>query len=367
MMQDNTTEAFFALVKAGLWELDVQLASFGKIDFNEVYRLAEEQAVVGLVAAGLEHVKDIKVPQDIALTFVGSALQLERRNTDMNIFIGHLIERMRRCDIYALLVKGQGVAQCYERPLWRTSGDVDLFLSKGNFEKALKLLTPISSRVQEEKGERKHVALTIDGWEVELHGTLWSCLWNKIDHTIDEVQYEVFCGGAVRSWMNGDIQVFLPRADEDIVFVFSHILQHFYRGGIGLRQICDWCRLLWAFRDTIKSNVLEQRLKKMGVFSEWKTISSFAVVYLGMPESAIPLYSPDTKWRKKAERLSQLLLEMGNFGHSRDLSYQQGKNTLVRKSITAMRLAKDNLRQLAISPVNPIRVWFNMFFTSIKK
>lgn len=44
---DSNQQAFFALVRAGLWEQDVQLLPFGKVDFSAVMRLAEEQAVVG--------------------------------------------------------------------------------------------------------------------------------------------------------------------------------------------------------------------------------------------------------------------------------------------------------------------------------
>lgn len=43
----------------------------------------------------------------------------------------------------------------------------------------------------------------------------------------------------------------MPRAEEDVVYVFAHILQHFFKGGIGLRQICDWCRLLYTYRDSL--------------------------------------------------------------------------------------------------------------------
>ena len=121
----NNLEAFYALIKVGLWEKDVRLEEFGEIDFGEIYRLAEEQSVVGLVAAGLEHVIDIKVQKEYALHFVGQALQLEKRNIAMDTFIAGIIEGMRKQDIYTLLMKGQGVAQCYERPLWRSSGDID--------------------------------------------------------------------------------------------------------------------------------------------------------------------------------------------------------------------------------------------------
>lgn len=51
MRKDNTIEVFFALVRAGLWETDVQLTSYGEVDYESILRIAREQSVVGLVAA----------------------------------------------------------------------------------------------------------------------------------------------------------------------------------------------------------------------------------------------------------------------------------------------------------------------------
>ena len=98
----NNQQAFLALVRAGLWETEVRLLPYGDIDFGEIYRLAQEQSVLGLVAAGLEHVNDIKVPKDIALLFAGEALQLEQRNIAMNYAIGELVDRMRAAGICSL-------------------------------------------------------------------------------------------------------------------------------------------------------------------------------------------------------------------------------------------------------------------------
>ena len=78
-MRDNTIEAFFALVRAGLWETEVRLEPYSEVDFDEILQLAQEQTVVGLVAAGLEHVDDVKVPQALTLQFVGHALQIEKQ------------------------------------------------------------------------------------------------------------------------------------------------------------------------------------------------------------------------------------------------------------------------------------------------
>ena len=130
--RDNTVEAFFELLRAGLWEENIELRQYGDIDYALLYKLAEEQSIIGIIAAGLEHVIDIKPPKELGLIFAGMALQLEQRNLSMNSFLAELVTKMRKMNIYALLVKGQGIAQYYERPLWRASGDIDFLFSNNN-------------------------------------------------------------------------------------------------------------------------------------------------------------------------------------------------------------------------------------------
>jgi len=313
-MTNNNQQAFFALVRAGLWEKEARLLPYGDLDYAEVMRLAQEQAVVGLVAAGLEHVTDVKVPQVWALQFAGQTIQLEQRNKAMNQFIADLIAKMREADIYTLLVKGQGIAQCYERPQWRSSGDVDLFLSAENFEKAKSLLLPLSSGNKPECNYSKELGFYIDSWSVELHGTQRTGLSSRVDAEIDAVQRDLFYGGEVRSWNNGGATVFLPAADEDVFTVFTHFVKHFYKeGGLTVRQVCDWCRMLWTYKDSIDSKLLERRIKRVGLISEWKAFGMLAVNYLGMLTEAMPLYSKDEKWSRKAERIVDFILKGGEW------------------------------------------------------
>lgn len=367
MLSDNQ-QAFLALVRAGLWEKDVLLSPYQDINWQEVYRLATEQSVLGLVLAGLERYKNLNanLNQEMRLQWIGEVQVIEQRNKAMDGFVAELIDRLRKDGVYCVLVKGQGVAQCYENPLWRASGDIDLLLSNDNYQKAYEYLTPLATKVDGEKEYTKHQALTISGWKVELHGTLRSGLWGRLEQTVDEVQKAVFYGGCVRSWQNGETQVFLPDVNEDVFFVFSHILQHFFKGGIGLRQICDWCRLLWKYRDSLNIELLEKRLRAAGVMSEWKVLGSMAVNMLGMPVEAMPFYSSDIKWKKKADRVLSYILETGNFGHNRDVSYQKNTPVLHRKFITMWRQTVDNARHFLVFPKDSVKAWWSIFVAGIK-
>ena len=357
MKLDKNQQAFLTLLKAGLWEKDARLLSSDGVDFACVYKLAQEQSVAGLVAAGLEHIVDMKVPQADALAFGAIALQLEHSNQAMNEFVAWLIERLRAAGVNAVLVKGQGIAQCYHRPLWRACGDVDLLLDAENYTKAVEYLSGIAQEIEFEDEFRKHRSFVIDTWEVECHGTLRGELWRRLDKGIDAVQDDTFANGSVRVWRNGDTDVFIPAADNDVVFVFCHILQHFFKTGVGLRQICDWCRLLWTYRSDVDVSLLESRIRAMGIMSEWKAFGSLAVDYLGMPAEVMPLYSPSARWSRKASRILRLVFKTGNMGHNQDYSYLKTYPYLIRKCISFWRQICATFRHMVIFPLDSLRVW----------
>ena len=357
MFQVKEQEQFLELVRAGLWVgYNPRVLAHGTaVDWDEIFRIAEEQSVIGLVAAGIECLPPAeRPPQEVLLQFIGRALQIEQQNNELNAYLAKLVGLLRQNDVYVILVKGQGIAQCYKKPLWRSSGDIDLLLSDSNYKKAKDVLTPLSLSVEKEYTSFKHLGMTMEGgFVVELHGTMHSRLTKRIDKVINEVQKDVFFGGNVRSWNNDETTVFLPAFDCDVIFVFTHILRHFFFEGIGLRQICDWCRLLYTYKDSLNHGLLESRIKKAGLMSEWKAFAAFAVEYLGMPVDAMPLYSADKRWNRKAAKICADILKVGNFGHKQRRDYT-GMNYLLRKFVSFWGRLSDMLRHFSIFPKDSV-------------
>ena len=372
---DNIKRAFFELIKAGLFPVYgkggmVHDSLFKDVDWEKVFQLAQEQSVQGLLLQGIEVLKakgiDLSVPKVLLLQWIGEVQVIEQRNKEMNAFIAELIDKLRKDDIYALLVKGQGVAQCYENPLWRSSGDVDLLLSADNYEKAKEVLIPLASEAETEYKGFKHLGMTIDGWVVELHGSLWVGLPQRINRVLDEIQADTFYGGNVRSWLNGQTQIFMLGKENDIVYVFVHFINHFYKEGVGLRQICDWCRLMWTYKDSLNYGLLEQRIKSAGLVSEWKAFGALAVDYLGMPVAAMPFYSDSTKWKKKARLIMEFVLKSGNMGHNRDMSHFSKYPYLIRKCVSMGRRISDLINHARIFPLDSLRFFPRIMFNGVR-
>lgn len=373
---DKNQKAFFELLRAGLWadieSTDMRNQGFTELeDWGKVYQLAEEQSVIGVVLAGIESFKfqdlSFNIPQELLLQWIGEVQMLEQQNKEMNHFIGVLVDKMRNAGIYTLLVKGQGIAQCYDKPLWRNCGDVDFFLSEENLKNAKGFLIPLAESVDEENRYERHLGMTIDSWVVELHGSLRCGLSRNIDRALDQIKDDTFHGGNVRSWLNGKTQVFLLNVNNDAIYVFTHFLNHFYKGGVGIRQVCDWCRLLWKYRDKVDITLLEKRLRQMGLMSEWKAFGAFAVDYLGMPAEAMTLYSADMKWKKKADKICSFVMEVGNFGHNRDSSYYNKYPFLVRKAISLGNRCTDLFHHARIFPMDSFRFFPYMMLNGFRE
>ena len=362
----SNTVILLELIRGGLWGTEVSLSNCEDIDYSSVMQLAEEQSVVGLVTAGLERVEDMKIPQQWSLQFIGSTLQLEQRNKSMNAFVALLISKIRAAGIYTLLVKGQAIAQCYEKPLWRACGDVDLFLSEENYAKAKELLVPLATSVEKEYEREKHLGMSIDGWVVELHGRLYCGLSSRIERELDDIYVDTFNGGNVRSWNNNGVQVFQLGIENDVFYVFTHILQHFYKEGVGLRQICDWCRLMWTYRDKIDVQKLKSRLKRAGIMSAWKAFYALASKYLGMPDFGSGLTVHDSRFDKKADRIMDFILKSGNMGHNRDISHFSKYPYLLRKCVSMGRRIGDLINHARIFPLDSLRFFPRIMWNGLR-
>ena len=366
MNQYKNQKVFLALLQGGLWsDGNLEIRIDEAADWQEVYRLATEQSVLGLVLSGLEH-SDVKPPKELLLQWIGEVQQIEQRNKAMNGFIAHLIDKLRKEDVYSLLVKGQGVAQCYEKPLWRCAGDIDLLLSNDNYLKAKSALKPIASEVANEDVVTKHQALVIKGFDVELHGKMPFIISKRVDDGIDDVLDDLFCRGNVRSWDCNGTQVFLPSPDNDVILVFTHFLHHFFIEGVGLRQICDWCRLLYTYKDTLNYGLLELRIRKMGLMSEWKAFYNLASRYLGMPDLDSRLMIQDSRFDKKADRIMGVVLESGNFGHNKDLSYRSRYSGMTYKIVAAWRRLKDFASLVPVFPLDAPRFYVTYVLGKVK-
>ena len=104
----------------------------------------------------------------------------------------------------------------------------------------------------------------------------------------------------------------------------------------------------------------------MGLMSEWKAFYNLASRYLGMPDYGSGLMVHDSRFDKKADRILELVLESGNFGHNKDLSYRTRYSGLTYKIVAAWRRLKDFASLIPVFPLDAPRFFFTYLFNKAK-
>ena len=335
-------EIFLELLKIGLWgeenyinNLKDNKAFFKDIDWEEVYRHAVAQTMIGILADGINSIglNELKVPQDIKFKLIQHVIRIEQANEKMNIFLPQLYKKLNKADIHAWLLKGQGVAQCYLRPNHRQSGDIDLFfLNKAHYEKAGELLSKYDNGKETE--ETEHYAFTINGIVVELHGKIVARTNRKLDRNFIPWTKEIAQNEEEIIQKTVTVDPGQTTADftwpTDSAAHSYQIVRHYFEGGIGLRQVSDWMRYLYVHHHQINQEQLTAHLKRLGVTKIWQVFGAMAVDFLGCPKECMLLY--DSKYSKDGATILQYILRSGNFGYFDDRLQNRPKNVSRRES-----------------------------------
>lgn len=395
---DTATSLFFTLLRSGLWGTEPVLppsqgaaearggnqdtyssgtsAATGLTDcdnpgggitppdleiWKRAYRLATEQTVAGLVTDGAAVCPSGYVPGVVSLKLMSTRVATEKRNAAINAMIARVIPLFDEAGIPTVLVKGQAVARCYSRPEGRMPGDIDLMIRPEDYDAAKAVLSGIADDLESENLDKMHFGAMIGDIEIELHGTVHTSLGNRINDILDSAQAALFEPGGCRSIDIGGTRVRIPSIDFDAMFIFVHLLQHFYCGGLGLRQLCDWTMVLHSHYGEIDRDLLKTRLKEMGIMSEWQAFLAFIVRYLGLPEQEAPLYS--RRAEAKADKLWKFMEKVGNFGKKRRRRDHSKDPYLIRKIESFCRNSKDFLNHATVFPLDSVK-FFWMYFTT---
>lgn len=364
----DTDKVFFMILRAGLWEQDEGL-SVCTVDWESIYNISREQGMSVIVADGISVMKKnnpaLAIPSDVQSLFLHDLLRCEVRNRHMNETLSHLCKSLNDDNIQALVLKGQGVALNYVNPLHRIPGDIDFLLYGEDYERAASIFSPKVQKVEKENISKKHLAMLFGDVEVEIHGTIRVDFGKKNNAILDDMQRMMFSSQDFRVWDCNGTAVLLPSADFDAVFIFIHFVQHFYHGGLGLRQICDWAMHLSHFAGDIDTSLLSHRISSLHMNREWRIFGWIAVNMLGLPKDKMPFY--DDSYSKAARVVWSSIKMSGNFGRNfnagRDVSNEP---YLYRKLKSLSRQTKWMSRHLCVSVPNTIKVYCAMLSNSTR-
>lgn len=349
MILSKTEKVLLALLRAGLWMREpeeAELLSLTDDEWNEVYRLANEQTVAGPVFQGICMLEeDAMPPTDLLELWVVQVEHIEQASRHMAEIIDEIITFLHEKSLHPLLLKGHGIARMYEHPLQRSCGDIDLYLHDDEFEKGVAAFK--EKGITPKKMPDNAYILKWKNIEVELHNRVFDI-------------YNPCCQKDIRKQTEAEgHDGIYPTPLMNLLILNTHILKHIIGPGVGLRQLSDMARAMYFLDGQYDKDIYLQKCKDWHI-SKWSDqLHAILVKYLGLPTRYLPTACEDIQ---PDDYILQKILKGGNFGkhHDDNKDSYHGKWYTIKHSLGnighSLRLAPGEtigyLLQLAIGQYN---------------
>jgi len=304
-------KSFFALLSAGLWNRkpDCECFPLTPEQWERVYKLACKQTVECTVYDGMLQLPDhFFPPKNLILKWVVTVDAIEKKNKQMNSTIAGLSDLFTKNRITAFLMKGQGVAACYDNPLHRLCGDIDwAFPDRESYVSANQLIQGQNINIEKQAGFSADYEW--NGFVVEHHRNMIDISNPFLSNYLRRLQQQE----QVRSnqlEIEGRF-ILLPSPLLMHLSVNTHILRHLLSFGISIRQLCDSARICNQYHQRPEIQSLKTIYRKLGIYHWVQLLNSLLVNYLGMPAESLPF---PLKAHQNADLMMKDMLQGGSFG-----------------------------------------------------
>ena len=303
---------YLEFIRWSLHHTDAAPSFISEIDWQELLSFAKKQTIIGIYLQGIQRLGDVsnKPSEDDVMDWMGEYIKIVRRNTKTDDAVAWLAKFMRSNDIGFFVFKGQTVASYYPTPEIRTSGDVDFYVFKKDWDRAKSLLTKEVTITDDHSGQ--HLEFTKDGVPFEMHYHTAVFASGSKQRYWDELIESYFNDVLDHVEING-IEVPTLPPTLNAIYLFVHIYHHFLKEGIALRQFIDWMMFLEAKHEEIVVSELTAKLERLGLLRAFKAFGAILTEVLGMDVKFFP-YSLTYRDKKYVDKIMSIVLWYGNFG-----------------------------------------------------
>ena len=403
---------FFEFLQVAIGNRESLSRELSDNEWQDIFRLLKEHALLGVGFTAVErlHTKGIVCPAELRMKWYALAVQIERRNEQLNGLCAELTRRYEHDGLATCILKGQGNLLNYPEGLRnrRIPGDIDIWCMppKDGLDIAVqtgrnsveyvkyhgvravieyvKLQHRICGSNKKPRPIYHHVdAPAIEGVEVEAHfrtGYIHSPLRNWRMQRWFAQHYE----GCVANKTSYGFS--MPTPSVNVIYQMTHLFSHYFQEGVGLRQILDIYYALIAWRESVENGYGKQ---SQGMWSEglgtavmsaqevMAVLRSFgmtrfaaAVMYVLQEVFAIPkrqlitderLLITDGPWllcepnEKEGKKLLAEIMQGGNFGQYDERGKEFKNGGMVKHGVwklkRVMRLVRSYPEEALWEPV----------------
>lgn len=297
---------------------------------TSVFVTAQKQAVAALILPVIDNlsINTVRLPKQLVFEWIGICEKTSAMNLVVNQRCVEITKIFANAGFRTCILKGQGNALLYDNPLARSSGDIDIWVDADRET----ITRFVKERYPDAEDSNLHIEFPIfKDVTVEVHYRPTIARSHKCNQRLQSY-YDSWAEECFSNKVSiGSEQVSVPVPELNVVMQLSHIMNHFFEEGIGLRQIVDYYYILKKTgfdRPKIGNKIDSFGMGKFNRAMMWVLHHE-----LGLEDKYLTA-KPD---KKRGKLLMDEIIEGGNFGR-----YDQRRvKELYKKSPFIYKIARN--------------------------
>ena len=320
---------YFSLLRSALWNSPVVIGD--AIDWKAVMKMAEHHGNNGLLSDVALRMEGDNKPSPKMRAWMQTSLRngLLHQMRQRQILVS-AVGLLREHGLEPVLLKGFSLALLYPNPSLRQFGDIDLFVGLNNFHEACGLLRTLPGGYNwgKENDVGRHYNIEFGHYPMEIHRLSADIDDPKVMAVYAPIEHDGLALNTQRVDLGG-FEITVPSNEFQVFFTFFHAWHHYLTSGVGWRQVADVAMTLHAYYGQLDLDKLRQWIVDMHLMKPWQVFGWLMVHTLGLPEKEMPFY--DDKCQRTANKLSQRIMETGNFKRHGGLKAPSKKHRFLHK------------------------------------
>ena len=318
------------------------------MQFEEVLKQAEEQAIFGLVFNAIHNAVvvdkedvaggEVSKAQMAIFEAVGLQEQIKQQNEIVNERAELLTRIVASWGYKSCILKGQGIAQLYSNSQLRQSGDIDIWVD-GKQEEIVSCLRKNYIGVHDIHYVHSGAGFFNDV-EVEVH---FRPSWMYNPFSNKKLQHYFIANKELQfAHFDDKVGFAYPTIGFNLVYSLIHINRHIFEEGIGLRQLVDYYYIL-KHSTSDERNAAFRQLCQLSLKKFAAAIMYIEKEALGIEDDYL-LCTPDIK---EGKFLLDEIMRGGNFGQHDSRNEWYDKESRIKRGLFHL---KRNMRYLKHYP-----------------
>lgn len=260
-----------------------------------------------------------------------------------------LLETFEKNKIDCIPLKGCVTKEMYPMTELRTMGDLDILYKIEQTNTLRKVMKELGYEYQGEASKHDHYKKS--GIVVEMHKELLP---------VDSIAYSYFEEIWIRAKKEeGKSYIWSMTLEDHYIFSLCHLLEHFIRGGIGIRMVLDIYIL--SHQAGLNKEYILKQLQMMGLDKFEEKIRNLAEIWFGEDKEE------NKKQKENYAELAEYIIDGGTFGKAENekqnntLRYRSCFEYLIKQTFPSYKVMKSVFSWLNTPLLLPV-AWIYRFW-----